>query len=94
MEFPVFLTDIAKNKYLKSYERKQEPKNVIYLDANYLYDYAMPPIDPKVFDLKIYTSNSSKSYVIKFDLQYPKELRELHNDFPLFPKEKCRLIFN
>ena len=81
MEFPVFLTNIAKNKYLKSYERKQELKKVIYLD-------------PKVFDLNRYASNSSKSYVIKFNLQYPKELRELHNDFPLFPKEKCRLIIN
>ena len=31
----------AKNKYLKSYDRKQESKHIIHLDANYLYGYAM-----------------------------------------------------
>ena len=29
------------------------------------------------------TSNSSKEYVFEVDLEYPKELRELHNDYPL-----------
>ena len=38
--------------------------------------------DPKEFDLNKYTSNSSKGYVLKVDLRYPKELRELHNDYP------------
>ena len=32
-----------------------------------------------------YTSNSSKGCVIEFDLQYPKNLRELHSDYPLAP---------
>ena len=31
----------ASNKYLKSYETKQESKHIIYLDANNLYGYAM-----------------------------------------------------
>ena len=31
----------ANNKYLKSYDQKQESKHVTYLDANNLYDYAM-----------------------------------------------------
>ena len=30
----------ANNKYLKSYDPKQESKHVIYLDANNLYGYA------------------------------------------------------
>ena len=42
-------------------------------------------IDPKDFDLNKYTSNSSKVFVVKVDLGYPKELRELHNDYPLAP---------
>ena len=29
------------NKYLKSYDPKQESKHLIYLDANNLYSYAM-----------------------------------------------------
>ena len=29
------------NKYLESYDQKQESKHIIYLDANNLYGYAM-----------------------------------------------------
>ena len=84
----------ANNKYLKSYNPKQESKHIIYLDANNFYGYAMPKnlpttgfkwIDPKDFDLNEYTSNISKGCILKFDLEYPKELRELHNDYPLAP---------
>ena len=40
-------------------------------------------VDPKEFDLNKYTSNSSKVYVLEVDLEYPKELQELHSDYPL-----------
>ena len=42
-------------------------------------------IDPKKFDLNKYISNSSKGCVLEVDPEYPKELRELHNDYPLAP---------
>ena len=32
-----------------------------------------------------YTSDSSKGCVLEVDLEYPKELRELRNDYPLAP---------
>ena len=35
----------ANNKYLKSYNPKQESKHIIYLEANNLYRYAMPKLD-------------------------------------------------
>ena len=41
--------------------------------------------DPKGFDLNKYTGNSSKGCILEVDHEYPKELRELHNDFPLAP---------
>ena len=84
----------ANNKYLKSYGPKQKSKHIIYLDANSLYDYAMSKflpkigfkwIDPKEFGLNKYASNGSKRRVLKVDLEYPKELQELHNDYPLAP---------
>ena len=84
----------ANNKYLKSYDPKQESKHIIYLDASNLYGYAMSKflptsgfkwINPKEFDLNKYTSNSSKGCVLELDLEYPQELRELHNDYPLAP---------
>ena len=37
-------------------------------------------INPKEFDLNKYTSNSSKEYTLEVDLEYHKELHELHND--------------
>ena len=44
-------------------------------------------IDPKQFDLNKYTSNSSKGCVLEFDLEYSKELHELHNDYSLAPDQ-------
>ena len=84
----------ASNKYLKSYDPKQESKHIIYLDANNLYGYAMSKflptsglkwIDPKEFDFNKHTSNSSKGCVLEGDLKYPNELQELHKDYPLAP---------
>ena len=40
-----------------------------------------------MFDLNKYTSNSSKGFVLEVDLEYPKELWELHNDYPLAPNK-------
>ena len=40
-------------------------------------------IDPKELDFNRYISNSSKGCALTVDLEYPKELRELHNDYQL-----------
>ena len=73
----------ANNKYLKSYDQKQESKHIIYLDANNLYGYTMSGFlptsgfkcaDPKEFNLNKYTSNSLKGCVLEVDLEYTKEL--------------------
>ena len=64
------------------------------MDANDLYDFVISKflstsrfkwINPKEFDLNKYSSNSSKGCVLEVDLEYPKELCELHNDYPLAP---------
>ena len=44
-------------------------------------------IDPKEFDLNKYTNNSLKGCVLEIDLEYPKELHELHSDYLLVPDE-------
>ena len=84
----------ANNKYLKSYYPKQESKDIIYLNAKYLYVYAMSKflptsrfkwINAKEFDLNKYTNNSSNRYVLQVDLQYTEELQEFHDDYPLAP---------
>ena len=82
----------SNNKYLRTYDPKQESKHIIYLDTNNLYGYAMYKflptsgfkwIAPKEFDLNKYNSNISKGCVLEVDREYPKELQELHNDYPL-----------
>ena len=84
----------ANNKYLKSYDPKQESKYIIYLDAYNLYGYAMSKfvprssfkwIYPKKFHFNKYSSNSSKGCVLQVDLEYLKEFRKLHNNYPLAP---------
>ena len=39
----------------------------------------------KEFDLKKYSGNSSKGCALEVYLEYSKELRELHKDYPLVP---------
>ena len=96
----------ANNKYLKIYSPKQESKHITYLEKNNLYGYAMSgflpisgfkSIDPKEFGMKKYTSNNWKGWVYKVDFEYPKELQELHNDYPLAPDQieiKKEMLFS
>ena len=58
----------------------------------YMYGYAISKflptsgfkwIDLKEFHLNKYSSSSSKGIVLEVDLEYPKELGKLHNDYPL-----------
>ena len=80
------------NKYLNFYDPKQGYKNIMYLHSNYSHAMSqfLPTsgfkwIDLKELDLHKYTSNSSKGSILKVDLNYPKELWELNNDYPLAP---------
>ena len=34
-------------------------------------------------NLDKYDDNNSRGYVLEVDLEYPKDLRDLHNDYPL-----------
>ena len=39
------------------------------------------------FDVISVSEKSSVGYFLKVDLEYPDELHELHNDYPLAPKK-------
>ena len=39
------------------------------------------------FDLDSISKNSETGYILECDLKYPKELHELHNDYPLCSKK-------
>ena len=85
----------ANNKYMKSYDEKAPSKYIMYLDANNLYGWAMSQYLPTggfkwmkqehidKLDLSKYKEDSKKGLIVEVDLEYPKELHDLHNDYPL-----------
>ena len=87
----------ANNKYMKNYDPKVESSYIPYLDANNLYGWAMsqklPTRDfrwipcPDVINLDSYDENSAKGLILEVDLEYPPELHDLHNDYPLAPEK-------
>ena len=84
---------------LKRYSKIDKNKTIMYWDTNNLYGWAMsqslPVSDFKFltekkinnFDLDSVTENSQTGYILECDLKYPKELHELHNDYPLCPEK-------
>ena len=95
----------ANNKYMKEYNEKAPSKYLMYLDANNLYGWAMSQYLPtgnfkwmtkkkiSKLDLAKYKENSKKGLIQEVDLEYPKELHDLHNDYPLGP-EKVKVTEN
>ena len=87
------------NKYMKDYESDKEDEFIIYVDANNLYGWAMTQYLPyggfkwlskkeiDKFDLNLVKQNSSAGYILEVDLEYPCELHNFHNDYPLAPEK-------
>ena len=89
----------ANNKYMKEYDEKAPSKYIMYLDANNLYGWAMSQYLPtgnfkwmsdkeiKRIDLGKYKADGKKRLILEVDLEYPQELHDLHNDYPLAPEK-------
>ena len=58
---------------------------IIILCLNFFPTSGFKWIDPKEFNFKKCSSNGSKVCVFEDGLEYPKELRELHDDYHLSP---------
>ena len=86
----------ANNKYMGSdYDKNQASSYINYLDANNLYGLSMIqklPYRSLKWDDKITEDdiinydNGRTGYILEVDLEYPKELHDLHNDYPLAPE--------
>ena len=89
----------ANNKYMKTYYDEKSSKYIVYLDANNLYGWAMSQYLPtggfrwltenqiNKLDLARYKHDSKKGLILEVDLEYPKKLHNLHNDYPLGPEK-------
>ena len=88
----------ANNKYMNEDYDKSKPSSYIsYLDANNLYGLAMckklPYDDFKWYYGRMdekrvmkYSDDDDIGYILEVDLDYPKELHDLHKDYPLAPE--------
>ena len=88
----------ANNKYMNEEFDKSKPSSYVnYLGANNLYGLAKCkklPYDNfkwhynKTDEKKIlnYTDDDEIGYIMEVDLEYPKEIHDLHKDYPLAPE--------
>ena len=86
----------ANNKYMGSdYDKNKASSYINYLDANNLYGLSMIQKlpyrnlkwDDKITEEDIINyDNGRTGYILEVDLEYPKELHDLHNDYPLAPE--------
>ena len=86
---------------LKNYDKNIESPYLMYLDANNLHEWAMSQILPiNSFELmeqlckfderfiKNYDENNDKRIILEVDVEYLKNLFNLHCDLPFLPERK------
>ena len=89
----------ANNKYMKDYNKKEASKYLMYVDANNLYGWAMSQKLPihsfnwltdreikNLFKVQVVQFWERTQCILEVDLEYPEELHDLHNDYPLCPE--------
>ena len=86
----------ANNKFMKDFNPSQPSKFIVYLDANSLYPTAMMqplPVggfkwlsEEKLKQWEKIVDSENLGCVLEVDLEYPEELHDFHNDFPLAPE--------
>ena len=87
----------ANNKYMSNYDSNKPSTFITYLDKNNLYGWSMSEYLPykefkwlenvDEFDVNSINEKSEIGYFLEVDLEYPDELHELHNDYPLAPEK-------
>ena len=95
----------ASNTYVPEYDSSQPSNHVTYLDANNIYGWAMSqgrPVDEfrrlekkecKHLNTNSVSDDSEEGFILEVDLDYPPELHDLHNEYPLAP-EKMKVAEN
>ena len=90
---------------MPNYDENKESSFLSYLDANNLYEYLMTETlavggfkwmrNTSKMDeefIKNCDENSDIKFILKVDLEYPKELHDLHSDLPFLPEKMEKLM--
>ena len=82
---------------MNDYNSEELSTFITYLDKNNLYGWAMSEYLPygefrwvknvDGFDVMSISEKSDTGYFLEVNLEYPDELHELHNDYPLAPEK-------
>ena len=81
----------ANNKYMgEQYDVAKPSTYISYLDANNLYGWAMSRLLP-THGFRWMNEDELRNWksipcILEVDLEYPEELHDLHNDYPLAPE--------
>ena len=90
----------ANNPLVKGYNPAEPTNYITYLDANNLYGWAMSlplpksgfhwkrvmPTEEQIMKMKW---NVKKGWILEVDLEYPEELHDAHNGYPLAPEKRA-----
>ena len=82
---------------MSDYDPEKPSTFITYLDKNNLYGWSMSEYLPyekfewleNIDECNVITINekSDIEYILEVNLEYPKKLHELHNDYPLAPEK-------
>ena len=80
----------ANNIYMQEYDNTKESTFINYTDANNLYGWAMLQSLPVggfkwVETTTLFPIKKNQGHIYEVDLEYPEDLHNFHNDFPLAP---------
>ena len=91
----------ANKRYMKNYDKNIKSSQLMYLDGNNLYGWAMSqklPVNDfeleenihkfNKYFIKSYDENSNKGYILEVDVQCSIKLFNLHSDLPFLPERK------
>ena len=88
----------ANNPYLSDYKPDDPTSYIVYLDANNLYGWAMSQYLPEkefcwmteeqiaTFDPLCVADTSSTRFILEVNSEYPSDIHNAHNDYPLAPQ--------
>ena len=87
----------ANNKFMKNFDPELKSSFIVYLDANNLYGWAMSkplPVggfewmsEKELENWEEFVEEEGVGCILEVDLEYPAELHDFHNDFPLAPEK-------